>query len=51
MLEIFGPRLMSVGEVCSGPVSVQDICLVSMSVEDIYAPIEVLGKGDDIVTK
>ena len=43
MLETFGLRPTSVGEVWSGPVSVQDIWLVLTSAEDIDALTKVLG--------
>ena len=41
MLDIFGPRPLSVGEFCSVPVLVQDIWSVSTSVEDANALTEV----------
>ena len=41
LLDIFGPRSTSVGEVLSGPVSVQDIWSVLTSVEDVDDPVEV----------
>ena len=41
MLEIFGPRPTSVGEVWSGPVSVQGILSVLTSVEDVDTLIDV----------
>ena len=43
MLEVFGPMLMSVGEVWSDPVSVQDIWSGLTSVEDVDAQTKVLG--------
>ena len=43
-MKIFGPRPTSVVEVWLGPVLFQDICSGLTSVEDIDAPIEVLGK-------
>ena len=45
MLDIFGPRPTSVGEVWSGAMSVQDIWSGSTSVEDVDTLIKVSGRA------
>ena len=50
LLDIFGPKLTSVGEVWLGPVSIHDICSGLTLGEDVNSPNQGPGKGYNLVT-